>query len=148
MRVRRPVELLNKVKTPLRWWLGLSLCGAGIGHFAFADFFLEIMPDWIPFHAFCVYASGVAEFSLGVGLQIPKTRRLAAWGIIALLIAVFPANINMAVTGQTSIESLPAFAQPSRIGLWLRLPMQFVMGAWAWWYTRENAAGARPTAAG
>lgn len=143
------MEILNRFKTPLRWWLGLSLCGAGIGHFVFADFFFEIMPDWIPFHAFCVYFSGIVEISLGVGLQLPKYRKLAAWGVIALLVAVYPANINMALTGQTHIEALPDFAQPSQLGLWLRLPMQFVMGVWAWWYTRdeESAAEAAPATA-
>lgn len=133
--------MLEKLKTPFRWWLGAIFIAAGIGHFVNTDFFLEIMPEWIPFHEACVYLSGIAEIVLGVGLQLPQYRRQAAWGIIALLIAVFPVNINMAVIGQTDLQYAPDFVPSSEAALWIRLPMQFVLMAWAWWYTSGESAG-------
>ncbi|MCB0221312.1 MAG: DoxX family membrane protein [Chrysiogenetes bacterium] len=137
--------MLQKLKTPFRWWLGVVFLSAGIGHFVSADFFLEIMPEWIPFHEACVYLSGIAEISLGTALQIPKFRRQAAWGIIALLVVVFPVNINMALTGQTQLQHAPDFLPPiSEAGLWVRLPIQFILMAWAWWYTREETAAESP----
>ena len=63
---------------------------AGVGHFTSTDFFVKIMPPYLPFHRELVYVSGVFEIVLGVLLLIPQTTRLAAWGLIALLIAVFP----------------------------------------------------------
>ena len=68
---------------------------AGVGHFASADFFVKIMPPYVPLHRELVYLSGVFEIVLGLLLFFPQTTRLAAWGLIALLIAVFPANIYM-----------------------------------------------------
>jgi uncharacterized membrane protein len=78
--------------------------------------------------------SGAAEILGGLGLILPATRRLAAWGLIALLVAVFPANVNMAINhlplGTTHV---PAWA------LWARLPLQVVMGAWVYLFTRPIA---------
>lgn len=78
--------------------------------------------------------SGVAEMLGGLGLILPVTRRAAAWGLIALLVAVFPANLNMAVNHlPLGTSSVPAWA------LWARLPLQLVLIAWAWWFTRAEA---------
>src|SRR5271165_1250033 len=68
---------------------------SGVGHFVATDLFVKIMPPYIPFHRELVLLSGVFEIALGVLLLFPKTTRLAAWGLVALLIAVFPANIYM-----------------------------------------------------
>ena len=73
--------------------LSFLMAGAGVMHFINPSFFLKIVPPYLPFHLEVVYLSGVCELALGVLLLIPKFSRWAAWGIVALLIAVFPANI-------------------------------------------------------
>jgi uncharacterized membrane protein len=80
---------------------------------------------------FLVYLSGVIEVILGILLLIPKFQRLAAWGIILLLIAVFPANIHMAMNTELYPDINPLF-------IYLRLPLQYVAMAWAYWFTREE----------
>ena len=92
---------------------------AGMMHFINPKFYLAMMPDFIPFHKFCVYASGVVEIVLGVLLLFENYRPLAAWGIIGLLIAVFPANINMLINSQ-KFKATPPYV------LWIRLPIQFI----------------------
>jgi uncharacterized membrane protein len=123
---------MQKAKQFLKYPLGLFFIAAGIGHFVMAEFFLAIMPPYIPWHHFFVYLSGVAEIALGVALLIPATTRLAAWGLIALLIAVFPANIHMALNPELFAD----FGTPT--ALWVRLPLQGVLIAWAFWYTRPG----------
>jgi len=107
---------------------------AGVQHFRNETFFLRLMPDYIPtsLHLPAVYVSGVFEVLLGAMLLIPKTTRLAGWGLIALLIAVFPANIY---AYQHSREIFPNV--DPMLHFW-RLPLQGVMIAWAYWYTRPN----------
>jgi uncharacterized membrane protein len=90
-----------------------------------------MMPDYLPAHSFLVQISGVFEIALGALLLIPKFTRIAAFGIIALLIAVFPANIYMA----QHPELFPEF---SRAALYARLPLQLVLILWAYWYTKES----------
>lgn len=92
---------------------------AGSMHFLKEKFFLKAMPPYIPYPRAMVIISGIAEIALGIGLLFEQTQSLAAWGIIALLIAVFPANIYMATSGRFS--KIPSWA------LWLRLPLQFVL---------------------
>ena len=70
---------------------------AGVSHFAAPDTFLKMMPDFLPAHLALVYLSGIFEIAGRAGLLIPRFQRLAAWGLVALLIAVLPANINVAV---------------------------------------------------
>ena len=103
---------------------------AGLNHFHNPAFYLRIMPPYLPLHLELVYASGAAEVLLGVLLVIPRTRRLAAWGVIALLVAVFPANIHMLVNSELYPE-IPEFA------LWVRVKLQFMLISWAFWYTRR-----------
>src|SRR4051812_44623944 len=67
----------------------------GIGHFIATDFYMKMMPPYLPLHCPLVLLSGIAEIALGILLLIPQTSRFAAWGLIALLIAVFPANIHI-----------------------------------------------------
>lgn len=130
---------MARVKQVLLWLMGLVYLSAGIMHFANSAFFVRIVPDYLPWHLGLVYLSGVCEIALGVLVWLPATRGLAAWGIIALLIAVFPANINMLVHRIPMQEGMP----PNVLALWLRLPLQGVLIAWAWWYTRSDAAAAR-----
>ena len=105
----------------------------GVNHFAHADFYLPMMPDYLPSHVLLVQSSGVAEVILGAALLVPRLERLAAWGILALLVAVFPANLHMALHP----DRFPAMAPAM---LWLRLPLQLPLLAWAWVYTRAGGA--------
>jgi uncharacterized membrane protein len=102
---------------------------AGLNHFINPDFYLKSMPAYLPWHLFLVYFSGFFEIALSVLLLVPNFTRIAAWGLIALLIAVFPANIQMATNPQLYSDINP-------LALWLRLPLQAVFIAWAYWYTR------------
>ncbi len=108
--------------------LGLLFIAAGVNHFVSPRFYVRIMPPYIPWHSAMVYASGAAEILLGALLLYPRTSQLAAWGLIALLIAVFPANVHMALHPQDFQKFSPAF-------LWARLPLQALLIAWAYWYT-------------
>jgi uncharacterized membrane protein len=108
---------------------------AGVGHFTSTDFFVKIMPPYLGFHRELVYVSGVFEIVLGVLLLIPQTSRLAAWGLITLLVAVFPANIHMYVHRE--------LFQVSPVVLLLRLPLQAVLILWAWVYTRSSSTQPR-----
>ena len=105
---------------------------AGINHFVNAEMYLRTMPPYLPAHEALVALSGVIEIVLGVALVLrPKTRLRvwAAWGIILLLIAVFPANI------QTYLN-MKATADPRLTFALVRLPLQLPLIAWAWAYTR------------
>ncbi|MGA2706464.1 MAG: MauE/DoxX family redox-associated membrane protein [Isosphaeraceae bacterium] len=108
--------------------LGVLFIIAGVGHFVATDFFLKIMPPYLPFHLPLVLVSGVIEIVLGILLLVPRYTRLAAWGIIALLIAVFPANVH--VYQHQELFPLPWFVHL------LRLPMQGVLILWAFAYTK------------
>jgi uncharacterized membrane protein len=112
----------------------------GAGHFVSPGFFVKIVPPYLPFPRELVFASGVFEVVLGVLLIIPQTTRLAAWGLIALLIAVFPANIYM-------YQHRELFNTPPLI-LLLRLPLQVLLIAWAWAYTRKQSSMAKQIAPG
>lgn len=103
---------------------------AGALHFIKPEPYLKIMPPYIPWHAFMVRASGACEILGGLGLFVPATRRAAAWGLIALLIAVFPANIYMATN---PIEAGAAFVAPAL--RWGRLPLQLLLIWWLLWCT-------------
>ena len=88
---------MSRVKTISLWLMAAFYVFAGLNHFRAPEFYLPIMPPYLPWHAELVFLSGVAEVMIGVGLLVPRTRVLAAWGAIALLVAVFPANIHMAL---------------------------------------------------
>lgn len=101
---------------------------AGLNHFRKPRFYERIIPDYLPAHKTLNYLSGLAEIALGILLCFPKTSHVAAWGIIALLIAIFPANIYM----YTNDEA--ALGLPKWIRL-IRLPLQFILIWWAYLYT-------------
>jgi uncharacterized membrane protein len=108
----------------------------GVLHFVAADSFAAIIPDALPWHLPLVYISGVAEAGLGVLLLAESTRSLAAWGCIALFVAVFPANIYWALHPELSVPGLPSWLPtPSATALWLRLPLQFLFIGWALRFT-------------
>jgi len=129
---------LAAVRAALRWGLTLFMVAAGANHFVAPETYVAMMPHALPAPLALVYVSGVAEILGGLGLILPATRRLAAWGLIALYVAVFPANLNMAINGlPLGSHHLPAWA------LWGRLPLQLVLIAWAYSYARGARSGDR-----
>ncbi len=114
-----------------RWILSIVFVLAGIYHFVNPSIYLRIMPPILPAPLFLIYLSGFFEIIFGVLLSVPKFSSLAAWGIIALLIAVFPANIYMAMNTER-------FSEFSSTALYLRLPVQFILIAWAYWFARRK----------
>lgn len=100
----------------------------GLNHFANQETYLKIMPPYVPWHKALVMLSGAAEIILGLMLFIPSLTRFASWGIILLLIAIFPANLHMALNSHLYSSLRP-------ITLYLRLPLQLVFIAWAFWYS-------------
>ncbi|PSB21297.1 hypothetical protein C7B65_05045 [Phormidesmis priestleyi ULC007] len=122
----------NRRKEILRVVLSVSIIFVGITHFVVPIPFVRIVPPQLPNPLALVYISGFFEILGGIGLLIPAVSVAAAWGLITLFVAVFPANINMAVN-QIAIEGVPD--QP--ILYWVRLPFQAVLIAWAWWYTKH-----------
>jgi uncharacterized membrane protein len=129
----------DRNKEILRVVLALAIITVGITHFTHTDQFVRIVPSQLPNPLALVYISGVFEILGGIGLLVPIVSVAAAWGLIALFIAVFPANINQAINS-IAIDGIPH--NPTLY--WLRLPFQAVLIAWAWWYTRkpENQRGA------
>ena len=122
-----------RVRTVLRWGLTIFMVAAGVNHFANAPDYEAMVPSALGAHALLVQISGIAEIAGGLGLILPATRRLAAWGLVLLFIAVFPANINMAVNHlPLGTHELPSWA------LWGRLPIQLVLIAWALMFTRAD----------
>lgn len=122
----------SRVAVVLRWLLTVVMVAAGANHFVNPAPYLGMMPEDLPAHLELVYISGIAEIAGGLGLILPATRRLAAWGLVLLYLAVFPANVNMA------INELPLDKTPIPTwALWARLPLQLVFIAWAWWIARN-----------
>ena len=121
---------MSRFKILTRYLLGVLFMIAGVNHFAHTHFYVSIMPPYLPWPLALVYISGVAEAGLGVLLLFKRWVVWTAWGLIALLIAVFPANLHMALHPEF-------YAAFSTIGLYLRLPLQLVLIAWAYGYTRK-----------
>jgi len=125
---------MNRTKTISLWVMAALYAFAGFNHLMNPDFYVAIMPPGLPNPEWLNVLSGLAEIVLGVYLLEPRTRVIAAWGIIALLIAVFPANVHVTMVnlGTDGPGSGSAVANA------IRLPMQAVFVVWAWWYTRPD----------
>ena len=108
----------------LRWLAAGFFLLAGINHFLIPGFYEQIVPPGFPSPKILVIISGLAELAGGLGLLIRPVRRMAGWGLIVLLIAVFPANIYMAVYPE-GFGILPWL-------LWMRLPAQGLFAIWVW----------------
>lgn len=104
-------------KTILRWIMALFYVAAGANHVLRPQLYLELMPPYLPWHLELVYLSGAAEIALGCGVLVPRFRRFSGWGLIALLIAVFPANINAAIH---HFRAVPDWILLGRLPLQLR----------------------------
>src|SRR5262245_43289000 len=113
--------------------LALFFVGAGVSHFWNAEFFASIVPPYLPAAYALVYVSGVCEILGGLGVLPVATRRLAGYGLLALLAAVYPANLHMAFHPELFPDVSPA-------ALYARLPLQFVIALWVWWATRPEPA--------
>ena len=114
------------------YFMGLAYIYVGIRHFMNPDFFLAIMPDYLPYHLEAVYISGICEIALGAMLFFKKYRWIAGWGLILLLIAVFPANIYLAQN-----ESAQQAIQISETAALIRLPFQALFIGLAYWHTKD-----------
>lgn len=134
------MQLLSSISSWLKLPLGiwrklvlLSLAGfflnVGVDHFINPEFYLAIMPPSFPLHAEAVYISGFFEILGGVCLLVPRLRKIAGWGLVALLICVYPANIYMALTPE-------AFPEIPLSLLYFRLALQFLFFYWAYTVTR------------
>jgi len=123
--------MTNNARAISTYTVGLLFILAGVNHFINPDFYVNIMPPYIPAHLTMVYVSGFFEVLGGAGVLIPTLRRAAGWGLIALLIAVFAANLHM-VMHPAEYPSIPYWVLVARI------PLQFVLIAWVEWSTRYN----------
>ena len=121
--------MISKIKTICIVIMSLFYIVAGINHFINPDWFVRIVPPILPFKAALVYVSGVFEIVLGSLLIFPKTRFIAGWGLILLLLAVYPANIYVALSNGKAMNITPMMA-------WGRLPFQFVFIGLAYWHSR------------
>ncbi|MCC5665957.1 DoxX family protein [Nostoc sp. CHAB 5784] len=124
---------MNKYKEVLRVILAICIIVVGVTHFLVPEEYVKIVPPQLPYPLGLVYLSGFYEILGGIGLLVPPVSQAAAWGLLALFIAVYPANINMAVN-LIKIEHIPNSPWVHVV----RLPLQAVLIAWAWWYTKSS----------
>jgi len=125
----------SRVKTFFLILLSVFFTYAGIDHLLSPDFYVSIMPPWIPGHLELVYLSGVFEIMGGVGVLIPCFRAFAGVGLVALLIAVYPANLHMAFNPHL-------FPDIPLVALYIRLALQFLAVYWAYTVTRPDSCSA------
>ena len=111
--------------------LAVAFVGSGVLHLVRPRVFEAIVPPSLPAPRLLVYVSGVAEIAGGLGLLVPALREAAGWGLVALLVAVFPANVYMARQAGRFRRVAPAWA------LWARLPLQAVLIAWVLWASQS-----------
>lgn len=127
----------DRLRVPALYALAVFFVAAGVNHFVNPGFYLAMMPPYVPLHREVVWLSGILEVAGGVAVLVPRARAMAGWGLIALLLAIFPANLHMALNP----ELYPDFGAGA---LWARLPFQALFIAWAWWATREPARSVAP----
>lgn len=131
--------MINLPNTKLRkaglFILILMFLLAGANHFNNPDFYVSIMPPYLPFHSQLAYIAGIFEIIGALGLLFAKSRKVAGYGLVILLILIFPANIHMAIHPEY-------FPQYSPMSIYLRLPLQFLFIVWVYWATlRKKAIG-------
>ncbi len=125
--------MMKYIKLLTIYFMSISYTYVGIRHFIDPDFFLAIMPNYLPFHLGFVYLSGIAEVSFGVLLFFKKTRTFASYGLIILLISVFPANLHL-VESELS-QSILGVTKNQTI---MRLPFQILFISLAYWHSKNN----------
>jgi len=126
------IKLLKTLKLATIYLMAYFYMKIGVDHFIDPAYYMNIMPPYLPLHIELVYISGIFEVVLGSMLLFRKTRFYAAWGLILLLIAVYPANIYLAFNQrpQEAIEISHFLAS------WIRLPLQFVFIGLAYWHSK------------
>ncbi len=112
--------------------IAVLFVAAGVLHFVWPGAYVRIVPPGLPLPLALVYLSGVAEILGGLGVLVPPARTWAGRGLVALLVAVFPANVYMALAPEA------VGMQGAEVGLWVRLPLQLVLIAWVWWATQSK----------
>jgi uncharacterized membrane protein len=120
------------MKTPrtilfLRWLATIFFTVSGSAHFVIPEFFRAMMPPFIPFQDFFIVLTGIAEIAGAIGIQVPRYRKLAGQLMIVLLVAIFPANIYVAIA-QPVLPNMDY----SPLSMWLRLLLQPLFIAWMW----------------
>ncbi|MEO6612888.1 MAG: MauE/DoxX family redox-associated membrane protein [Chitinophagaceae bacterium] len=125
------MDKMNRKEKIVLYLMAVFYFLAGINHFVNPFFYKKIMPGWLPSHALLIYTSGAAEIILGLLLLPLSTRKWAAWGIILLLVAVFPANIQMMLNYHDQHH-------PYYWATVLRLALQPLLIYLAWRYTRDK----------
>lgn len=130
---------MSAARTALRWLIALFFIAAGANHFREPAVYLGMMPPWLPWPDTMNLISGGAEILGGLGLLAPWAwaRRVAGWGLIALLVAIFPANIHVAMLGK-----MPKYDVSSAV-LWWRLAFQPLLVVCVWWVALAKGAKAR-----
>ena len=130
------MRLIRLLKLPSRWvhlvlliTLSLLFINIGIDHFVNPDFYRNIMPAYLPMHTEAIYISGFFEILGGVAILFPKLRSMAGWGLVLLLIVVFPVNIHMAVNPNLFPDIPLSF-------LYIRLVLQFIIIYWTYFATQ------------
>jgi uncharacterized membrane protein len=118
---------MKGVRNILRYLLAAFFVVAGLNHFRMPATYLAMMPEWVPDPNLVNIISGACEVLGGIGILIPKLRIAAGWGLIALMVAVLPANLHVALLGR-----MPGFNVSATV-LWLRIPFQAVFIAWIAW---------------
>ncbi len=109
--------------------MGVFYISIGVSHFTIPIWYVQIVPPYLPYKLELVYISGLFEILFGGMLFFNKTRFLAGWGLILLLIAVYPANIYLAQTNGAAMNTTPLIA-------WGRLPVQFIFIGLAYWHSK------------
>ena len=123
---------MKRYKIVFQFVLAVAMLVVGALHFTSPEPFVRIVPAYLPYPGSLVYISGFVEVLAGAGLLVPQLSQAAAWVLVVLYIAVFPANLNQALNN-IAIAGLPH--DPPLI--WLRLPFQVFLVTWAWWLTRK-----------
>jgi uncharacterized membrane protein len=125
---------MQTFKIVLKYLFAASFILAGFNHFRDPDFYRRIMPPYLPWPSALHLTAGVFEVALGVMLLVPRSQKLAAWGLMAMLVAFFSVHIHMVVHHDQYEVRLSL--------LWIRLLLQFVLIALAWWFTKiDGEAG-------
>ena len=106
--------------------IAVFFIAGGIAHFVVTDSYIAAMPDYLGYHKEFIIISGVFEILGAIGILVPQTRLLAGYGLVALIIAVYPANINMALHPEK-------YTDISELFLYIRLPFQFLFMWFVWW---------------
>lgn len=138
MNVRHMVQS-NIVVTVFRWLAAIFFVFSGSLHFVIPEFYYSMMPPFIPFKEFFIVLTGIAEIVFGVGILVPAVQRRSGMSMIALLIAIFPANIYVAIAQPTLMN-----LEYSPESMWLRLLLQPLFIVWVWWVSVRNTDAAAP----